>query len=74
MMKYMEKNELLYRVYEGLVMGEKTPFLFCVSNVREHSLREEIESGVRKMSCNWHVIHETRNRNEARKMANDTEF
>ncbi|MEG7883066.1 hypothetical protein [Bacillus paranthracis] len=69
-----EKNELTYRVYEGVVMGENIPFLFCVSNVREHSLRQEIESGERKMSCNWNVIHETGNRNEARTMANDTEF
>lgn len=68
------ENKLVYRVYEGIVIGEKTPFLFCVSNVREHSLKQEIESGVRKMSCNWNVIHETRNRNEARNMANDTEF
>lgn len=68
------KNKLVYRVYEGIVIGEKIPFLFCVSSVREHSLREEIETGLRKMSCNWHVIHETENRNEARTMANDTEF
>lgn len=73
-MKSVEKNGLAYRVYEGLVIGEKTPFLFCVSNVREHSLRQEIESDERKMSCDWNVIHETGNRNEARKMANDTEF
>ncbi|MFE8095514.1 hypothetical protein [Bacillus toyonensis] len=73
-MKNVEENKLVYRVYEGLVIGEKTPFLFCVSNVREHSLKQEIESGARKMSCNWNVIHETGNRNEARTMAYDTEF
>lgn len=68
------ENKLVYRVYEGFVIGGNIPFLFCVSNVREHSLKQEIESGARKMSCNWNVIHETGNRNEARIMANDTEF
>ncbi|MCU5281271.1 hypothetical protein [Bacillus thuringiensis] len=74
MMNKEAANKLVYRVYEGIVIGEKTPFSFCVSNVREHSLKQEIESGERKMSCSWSVIFETGNRNEARTMANDTEF
>ncbi|AFV21975.1 MULTISPECIES: hypothetical protein [Bacillus] len=74
MMNKEAENKLVYRVYEGIVIGEKIPFLFCVSNVREHSLKQEIDSGERKMSCSWNVIFETGNRNEARTMANDTEF
>lgn len=39
----MEK--LVYRVYEGEIIPEGEKFVFCVSSLREISLREEIRNG-----------------------------
>lgn len=57
----MEK--LVYRVYEGEIIPEGEKFVFCVSSLREISLREEIRKGERLMKIGKLVL-ETDDPNE----------
>jgi len=57
----------MYRIYEATIPGESGTFRIAVSELREISLREEIQTGKRDLIL-LSLLAETQDRNEARSM------
>ena len=63
----------IYRVWEVENTADDSHCLIAVSNVREVSLRQDIEEGRYTMRL-VRIVAETRDRNEAREMAGGAEM
>jgi hypothetical protein len=66
----IDMEQLKYRVYKAMLSDGREEIKFCVSSVREVSLRQQIKRGELMIDeDSMQLIHETTSRNEARAMA-----
>lgn len=69
-MVFKFENLPVYRVYDAKLKDEDTSIRFAVSEIREKSLKEEIEKGILNIELNsMSLFLETEDRNQARTLA-----